>query len=69
MEFVPSKELSHVDGQSRLIPKFCVPHEDKVIAALQVENEVKKYPMQYHTDSTSNTGRYFYQGSKRKIKN
>ena len=39
MEFVPSKELGHADGLSRLIPKYCEPLEDSVIAALKTEND------------------------------
>ena len=39
MEFVPSKKLGHADGLSRLIPKYCEPLEDSVIAALRTENE------------------------------
>ena len=39
MEFVPSKELGHADGLSRLIPKYCEPLEGSVIAALKTEND------------------------------
>ena len=39
IEFVPSKKLGHADGLSRLIPKYCEPLEDSVIAALRTENE------------------------------
>ena len=46
MEFLPSKKLRHVDGLSRLIPKFLVPLEDTKIAALKAEKEVK-YVVQY----------------------
>lgn len=41
MEFLPSKKLSHVDGLSRLILKFCEPLEDTVIATIRAENEIK----------------------------
>ena len=41
MEFLPSKKLGHADGLPRPIPKFSVPLEDTVIAALEAEKEVK----------------------------
>ena len=41
MEYIPSKELGHVDGLSRLIPKFNEPFEDIVIASLRSEEEIK----------------------------
>ena len=37
MEFLLSKKLGHVDDLSRLKPKFSVPLEDTVIAALKAE--------------------------------
>ena len=37
MEFLQSKRFGHADGLSRLIPKFSVPLEDTVIAALKAE--------------------------------
>ena len=42
MKFQPFKKLSHAERQSRLIPKFCKPLEDTVIAAIRAENEIKK---------------------------
>ena len=41
MEFLPSRKLGHEGSFSRLIPKFSVPLEDAVIAALKSEKEVK----------------------------
>ena len=42
MEFLPSKELGHADGLSRLIPPFSEPLEDTVIAALRDEEDLKE---------------------------
>ena len=39
MEYIPSKKLGHADGLSRLIPKYCEPFEDTVIAALRTEKD------------------------------
>ena len=41
MKFLPSKKLGYADCLSKLIPKFSVPFEDTVIAALKEEKEVK----------------------------
>ena len=41
MDYIPSKELGHADGLSRLIPKFNELFEDTVIASLRLENEIK----------------------------
>ena len=40
MEFRSSKKLGHVNGLSRLIPKFSEPLEDTVIAALRDERDL-----------------------------
>ena len=41
MEFLPSKEIVHADGLSRLIPKNTEPQEETVIASLKSEMGVK----------------------------
>ena len=41
MEFLPSKEIAHADGLSRLIPKNTKPLEETVIASLRSEMDVK----------------------------
>ena len=41
MEFLPSNNLGHADDLSCIIPRFCKPFKDMVIAALRAENEVK----------------------------
>ena len=41
MEFLPSKEIAHADGLSRLIPKNTEPLEETVIASLKSEMDVK----------------------------
>ena len=41
IKYIPSKELGHVDGLSRLIPKFNEPFDDTVIGSLRSENEIK----------------------------
>ena len=41
IEFIPSNELRHADGLSRLIPKFNEPLEDTVIALLRSKNVIK----------------------------
>ena len=38
LEYIPSKELGHTDGLSKLIPKFNEPFEDTVIASLRSKN-------------------------------
>ena len=42
MEFLPSKEIRHTDGLSRLIPKLSEPLEETIIAVLSTEIEMKK---------------------------
>ena len=37
----PSKQISHADGQSRLVPKYSEPFEDTIIAALRTDCEIK----------------------------
>ena len=41
MEFLPSKEIAHADGLSRLIPKNTERLEETVIASLKSEMDVK----------------------------
>ena len=41
MEFLPSKEMVHADGLSRLIPKNTEPLEETAIASLRSEMDVK----------------------------
>ena len=41
MEFLPSKEIAHADGLSRLIPKNTEPLEETVIASFRSEMDVK----------------------------
>ena len=41
MEFLPSKEIAHADGLSRLIPKNTEQQEETVIASLKSEMDVK----------------------------
>ena len=41
MEFLPSKEIAHADGLSRLIPKILEPLEEIVITSLRSEMDVK----------------------------
>ena len=41
MEFLPSKEIAHADGLSRLIPKNTETLEETVIASLKSEIDVK----------------------------
>ena len=41
IKFLPSKEIAHVDGLSRLIPKNTEPLEETVIASLKTEMAVK----------------------------
>ena len=40
-EFLPSKEIAHVDGLSRLIPKNTELLEETIIASLKSEMDVK----------------------------
>ena len=41
MEFLPSKEIAHVDGSSRLISKNTEPLEETVIALLRSKMDIK----------------------------
>ena len=41
MEYLPSKKFGHVDGLSRLIPKYKEPLEDTVMAPLKSEGKLK----------------------------
>ena len=41
IEYLPSKQINHADGLSRLVPKYREPFEDKIIAALRTDCEIK----------------------------
>ena len=41
IEYLPSKQISHADGLSRLVPKYSEPFEDIIIAALRTDCEIK----------------------------
>ena len=41
IEYLPSKQISDPDGQSRLVPKYSEPFEDTIIAALRTDAEIK----------------------------
>ena len=41
IEYLPSKQISHADGLSRLVPKYSEPFEDKIIASLRTDCEIK----------------------------
>ena len=41
MEFLSSNKLGYADGLSRLIPRFCEPLEDTVIAVLRAKIKIK----------------------------
>ena len=41
IEYLPSKQISHADGLSRLVPKYSKPFEDTIIAALRTDCEIK----------------------------
>ena len=41
IEYPPSKQISHADGLSRLVPKYSEPFEDTIIAALWTDCEIK----------------------------
>ena len=41
IKHLPSKQISHADGQSRLIPKYSEPFEDTIIAALRIDCGIK----------------------------
>ena len=42
MEYISSKEITHADGLSRLIPKSSEPLEESVIASLKEEKELSE---------------------------
>ena len=41
IEYLPSKQISHADGLSRLVPKYSEPFVDTIIAALRTDCEIK----------------------------
>ena len=41
IKYLPSKQISHADGLSRLVPKYSEPFEDTIIAALRTDWEIK----------------------------
>ena len=41
IEYLPSKQISHADGLSRLVPKYSEPFEGTIIAALRTDCEIK----------------------------
>ena len=41
IEYLSSKQISHADGRSRLVPKYSEPFEDTIIAALRTDCEIK----------------------------
>ena len=41
IEYLPSKQISHSDGISRLVPKYSEPFKDTIIAALRTDCEIK----------------------------
>ena len=41
IEYLPSKQISHADGLSKLLPKYSEPFEDTLIAALWTDCEIK----------------------------
>ena len=41
IEYLPSKQISHADGLSRLVPKYSEPFEDTIIAALRTDCKIK----------------------------
>ena len=41
IEYLPSKQISHADRLSRLVPKYSEPFEETIIAALQTDCEIK----------------------------
>ena len=41
IEYLPSKQISHADGLSRLVPRYSEPFEDTIIAALRTGWEIK----------------------------
>ena len=54
MECLSSKKLSHTDGLSKLIPKFCEPLEDWINSTIKAENEIKKCIVQYSVRTAHN---------------
>ena len=41
IEYLLSKQISHADGLSRLVPKYSEPFEDTIIATLRTDCEIK----------------------------
>ena len=41
IEYLPSKQISHADGLSRLVPKYSESFEDTLIAVLRTDCEIK----------------------------
>ena len=41
IEYFPSKQISHADELSRLVPKYSEPFEDTITAALRTDCEIK----------------------------
>ena len=41
IKYLPSKQISHADGLSRLVLKYSEPFEDTIIAALRTDCEIK----------------------------
>ena len=41
IEYLPSKQISHADGLSRLVPKYSEPFEDTILAELRTDCEIK----------------------------
>ena len=41
IEYLPSKQISHADGLSKLVLKYSEPFEDTIIAALRTDCEIK----------------------------
>ena len=41
IEYLPSKQINHADGLSKLVPKYSEPFEDSIVAALRTDCEIK----------------------------
>ena len=41
IDYLPSKQISHADGLSRLVPKYSEPFGDTIIAVLRTDYEIK----------------------------
>ena len=75
MEFLPSKQLGHADGLSRLIPRNREPLEDTVIASLRLEkdysailcNTVKELPVTLDDIKIEAEGDIFIRDTKEKL--